>query len=362
MNNLSDRIRTQIDLVATPVDATEVIESRERTSNVMPLSRRGEAERRAPLLPQVAAAAVLLTVAVGVAVYRSDRDLDNAATPPRPRDLPATGVVFSPADALTLFMAENTLLAGCMADKGWDYPLPTRDELVVMFGEWSPHPVLGIQGAGAARRVGYRSGFLGGFGSPDQANALQLMDADERAAFFIDLEGADAAPSAEGKISTDDVTVSGCRGEVQIPSLAADEAMRVAVNDAAGLGHLAPSGAGFDDVAIDDPRVKDALSEWSTCVASRTGERASTPNELARRFLDGNYYGAAHGTEIDVATADAECQQDANLWTVWYTVVAELTRERLGQRAGLYDDWTRARAEMVEAARAVVTASLPPLD
>lgn len=360
MNDLSDRIRTQIDLVATPIATDEVV-VRDRTTNVTSPRKWSGAARPALLVARAAAVVVVVAGASTIAVHQLGRNLDLASPPPRPSDLPATGVVFSPEDLLTLFVAENTLIAGCMAEKGWDYPRPTADELVVMFGAWSPHPVLGIQRAGAARRIGYRLSEVGGLGSPGQWD-FPGMDPEQRAAFLIDLEGPAAAPSAEGEITPGTATVGGCRGEVQLPSLSADEAMRAAVNDAAGFGQGAPSGAGFDDVAIDDPRVEDALREWSTCVATRTGERADTPNELARRLLDRNDDDVADSTEIDVAVADAECQRAADLWSVWFTVVAELTRERLGQRAGLYDDWTRARVELVESARAVVTAPLPALD
>lgn len=362
MNDLSDRIRTQIDLVATPIEADEIVTASQRTAKVTPLRQRDGEARPALLVARVAAVVVVIVGVATIAVQRSDRSLDLTSVPPRPSDLPATGVVFSPEDALTLFVAENTLIAECMAAKGWDYPRPTADELVVMFGAWSPHPVLGIQRAGAARRIGYRSAEVGGLGSLSEGNALHYVDPLKRAAFLADLEGSDAAPSDEGEITPGAVTVGGCRGELQVASVMADDAMRVAVNDAAGFGQLAPSGTGFDDVAINDPRVEDALREWSTCVAARTGERVDTPNELARRLLDRNDGDVADSTEIDVAVADAECQQDADLWTVWYTVVAELTRERLGQRAGLYDDWTRARVELVESARAAVTAPLPALD
>jgi hypothetical protein len=103
----------------------------------------------------------------------------------------------------------------------------------------------------------------------------------------------------------------------------------------------------------------------STCVETRTGQQADTPSELARRFLDGNYDGSANDEEIAVAAADAECQQESDLWATWYTVVAELTRKRLGAEAGLYDDWTRARVEMVDSAEATLAdrnIDLPSLD
>lgn len=133
-----------------------------------------------------------------------------------------------------------------------------------------------------------------------------------------------------------------------------DEQMRAGANEAAGLHDFSPSGSGFDNVAINDERVKSSLSTWSSCVEQRTGQQASTPDELARRYLDGRYDASANDEEIATAAADADCQHQAQLWTTWYTVVAELTRDQLGADAPLYDDWTRLRTQAVESAKAVL--------
>ena len=64
-------------------------------------------------------------------------------------------------------------------------------------------------------------------------------------------------------------------------------------------------------------------------------------------------------------TQTPECRQQAQLWATWYTVVAELTRTRLGTSAQLYDDWTRARVNMIESAYSVLSdrgIELPSLD
>jgi hypothetical protein len=229
--------------------------------------------------------------------------------------------------------------------------------------------VLGIQRAGAARRIGYHSAGVGGFGTPSQTSAIQLMDADEREAFGIALQGPDLAatttPSAGVASDAGGVNVGGCLGHVQAGALESDEELRRAVNEAGNMGQMAPSGAGFDAAALEDQRVRAALDTWSSCVDTRTGQQADTPNELARRFLDGNYEGSATADEIAVAITDAECQQESDLWATWYTVVAELTRHRLGADADLYDAWTRARVEMVNTARDALadrSIELPSLD
>lgn len=332
-------------------------------SVLIPLTRTLHTRHR-PLLFIAAAAAIAVLVG-GIAAVTSLRDSSpvsdqpDRTAPPRPDDLPATGVMFSPEDALVLSVAQDTLIAECMTAKGVEYPIPTTDELIAVFGEWQPHAVLGIQRAGAARRVGYHSVGVGGFGTPSQANARQLMDPAQREAFSIALQGPELAaattPEAVTDPDTGQVNVGGCWGQVYVATPDNDEEHRAAVNEAGNIGEMAPSGSGFDDVALDDQRVRDALDTWSTCVETLTGEQADTPNELARRFLADNYEGSANAEEVGIATTDAECQQEADLWTTWYSVVAELTRNRLGPDAGLYDDWTRARVEMVNAARATLS-------
>lgn len=188
------------------------------------------------------------------------------------------------------------------------------------------------------------------------------MDAATRDKYFAALEGPElaaatnpnqVATSSDGRIET-----GGCTAATQDTlgnPLDQDEQLRAHVNAAAGLHDFSASGSGFDDDAPDDPRFATALAAWSTCLEDRTGEQADSPNELARRFLDGNYDGSATDPERDVATADAECQQQAQLWTTWYTVVTELTRNQLASDASLYDQWSRHRVDMVDNARTILS-------
>lgn len=367
-------VAAHLDDIAPPITVDEILDANDDDHAVLiPLAGTDSTRRRPALF--VAAAAALAVLVAGMVAVTSLRDSASVSdqpeqtAPPRPADLPATGVVFSPEDALALSVAQDTLIAECMAEKGFDYPLPTTDELIAAFGEWQPHAVLGIQRAGAARRIGYHSAGVGGFGTPSQTSANQLMDADERKAFGIALKGPDVAaattPTAAGDSDAGGVNAGGCWGHVQAGALNNDEELRAAVNGAGNIGEMAPSGAGFDDAALEDQRVQAALDIWSSCVEARTGQQADTPNELARRFLDGNYDGSATAEEITVATADAECQQESDLWATWYTVVAELTRHRLGADAELYDAWTRARVGMVDSARSTLAdqnIELPSLD
>ena len=358
MNNLSERIRTHIDVLASPLTLDEVADGDAPPIPLAADAARSRPARTATLV--IAAAAVIAIGVVSLASRSTGSEPHAVSPPPLPAGLRATGVMYSPEDALTLTVANDVSVAECMTKKGFNYPMPTSDELIAMSGEWHPHPVLGIGSAGAARRIGYHLAGTNGLGSPSQLNAVQLMEADQRDAFLTALGGPPTSSPGDAAVN------GGCSGEVRGPTVDNDERLRAAVNAAAGIGQGAMSGTGFDDQALADTRVKDALRSWSECVETATGEKAGTPNELARRYLDrSGYDGSASPKEIKVATADAQCQERTQLWTVWYTAVAELTRQRLGDKAGMYDQWTRARTKDVEDARAAIAAhgvELPSLN
>ncbi len=364
------RFAELLDESAPTITGDEIVSAAEHAGGSPTIMLRAHrSQQRSSRVAAFAAAAVLvvgLTGLIGVTVWRSDgpesvSDRPDDSPPPRPSDLPATGVVFRPEDALTVSLATETLIAECMAAQGIDYPIPTTDELIAGFGEWQPHAVLGIRRAGAAQRIGYHSSGVGGFGTASQANFVELLDPALRDQYTRALVGPDLAEAT----TPDDVTLTregrittgGCTGVAGVALgnfVDLDEQMRARVYDSAGLDDVSPSGSGFEDVAINDERVKSSLATWSSCVEQRTGEQASTPDELARRYLDGRYDASATDEEIATAVADADCQQQAQLWTTWYTVVAELTRDQLGAEAPIYDDWTRLRTQAVQSAKAVL--------
>ena len=120
---------------------------------------------------------------------------------------------------------------------------------------------------------------------------------------------------------------------------------------------------GSSTVAVADPAVTAALSTWSACVRAAVGETAATPNELARRYAFEGAAATAH--EKDVAVADVDCQQQADLWHVYHAALARADRSLLGDRVTDYDELTRQRVELVALARQLLAdrgITVPSLD
>lgn len=260
------------------------------------------------------------------------------AAPPLPADVPATGLSVTPEEWMLLTVAGETLRRECMADAGFVYP-PTPDAVLVQaMGEWGPSPMQGIRRAAAARATGYHAASVGFLNGGSDYN--ESLSEDERNDFLAALGG-------DG---------GGCYAvaEAQLPSFD-------------GMKSWAVTG----DVraqALEDPRVIAVLDAWGDCVEAAVGERAPTPNELSRRyaFADGDpFEGEADDHEKAVAVADAECQAQVDLETIWFTAVTDRERVAMGDRVGEYDEWARqlqislAAAAQVLADRGIV---LPSLD
>src|SRR5690606_5681734 len=115
-----------LDDIAPTITIDELLGGAGQRDVLIPLTRSGPTRRRPALLAAAAAAvAALVAGMVAVVSLRGSTSLSDQpaqTAPPRPDDLPATGVVFLPEDALALSVAQNTLIAECMAAKGFDYP------------------------------------------------------------------------------------------------------------------------------------------------------------------------------------------------------------------------------------------------
>lgn len=262
------------------------------------------------------------------------------AAPPLPDDVPATGLTFTPEQWLLHLMAIDTLHRECMAAAGFVYPPPSDAVLVQAMGEWGPGPLQGIRRAGAARATGYHTenvGFLNG-GEDFQDH---FTDA-EREAFSEALGGGGQT--------------GGCYPEVeaQLPMFDGMKAWTV-------VGDLR-------EQALADPRVIDALDAWGDCVEAAVGERAATPNELARRyaFVDGDPNdGAADEHEKQVAVADADCQHQADLERTFFVALTDRERVVMGDRVDEYDQWARELTAVLERSAQVLDERgivLPSLD
>ncbi len=232
-----------------------------------------------------------------------------------------------------------------MVAKGFVYRVRTSEEWVTGGGQWEPGEVLGVQGLGAARQLGYH--FDPGVSSVDAA--VRALDEDTTKRFWEALMGDDTTPSvpitAPGGASTgSSITRGGC---MRIADQAFDdltihqEGYRQQVDE-----------LGYDtspvEMAMDDPRVTEILAAWRVCVEQTTGQTAATPDELARRYAFNE--GTATAEEIAVAIADATCQVSTDLQTVWYTVLTDYERALMGDQVAVYDDLVRMRQAILDRA------------
>ncbi len=101
-------------------------------------------------------------------------------------------------------------------------------------------------------------------------------------------------------------------------------------------------------MALLDPRVRQAQTEWHGCVVTAVSDDEPTPNDLARKYL---FEGGDPARSGEVAIADFECQQQVDLEGVWYRTVTEYERSLMGADVGLYDDQARLLQQTVDLAR-----------
>lgn len=332
-------------------------------------------------------AAALVAVAAGYALLLAadaSPSFDPMSTPPLPNDVPETGITPTPEQLLILSMAESALIAECMTNAGFDFIAPTGDDLIVDFGQWSPHPVLGIQRAGAASRVGYQESGSGGRGTLSQAAATQTMTAADREAYLDalvswsdDLPGT-VVKRADGKISQVEAIQSsstGCVPEVEqhlgFTDVEIESHRLIIEEDVMAIVDV-------DAIVAADSRTIAAVDAWRQCVTGRlatadidldpngadtatTTMALTNPNDLARRFLrfddqaDQGPAGAnPQSNEVQVAVADAECQTETNLQHVWAVVETEVVRFHLGDGVIYYDKLARMYQHNVAVAQTIL--------
>jgi hypothetical protein len=268
--------------------------------------------------------------------------MSELSIPPLPSGLPATGRALKPEAELAQVMAEQLAIADCMVAKGWQFPLLTPKEWATAMGAWQPDEVLGIVGIAGAREFGYHdSQAKGGDALTAYSQGLSPSDLQR---FQRDQDGGGSemksiTTSPDGSPSEQRIT-GGCFGEMVAQFGEAYDRQEVIRQKIEPVRENSRIAAGTDLAVIS------ALTRWSVCVQNVVGETASTPNELARRYAF--VQGVATDHEKQVAVADAECQKQVDLWTVYYTSVAHAERALMGADAGLYDELTQLHQQMVE--------------
>ncbi len=309
---------------------------------------------RSWLRPALVAASVAAVTVGGLMIAaREPQDRPPAAAdgnpPPLPSGLPRTGVDWTPQGNLALTIASQTLAQECMADAGWDYEIADPSAFAAQAGAWSPHPVLGIGTVEAAKANGYHRDERSIVG-PD--TFAQTLSPDEQTRFYQALMGGDDTEpvpiTLPDETSNGEIVVGGCLG-------VAREAFDNLINDQEAYRQVVNE-TGIDqekvaDATERDPRIQTALSTWRACLEDATGDAADTPNEVARRFA---FEPSTTAREIEVATADAQCQTQLGLPSLWSKVHAEYQRRALGDDAGLFDTLAIMRVDIINRANQVL--------
>lgn len=276
--------------------------------------------------------------------------MSDLRVPPLPAGLPQTGATLSPEDGLVMSMAEQAIVQDCMDAKGWVYPVRTAGELAVAFGSWANNDVRGA----AARALGYHEAVV----DPTDTYAAGLSAA-ENQRFGEDMMGGpnDVVPFTAPDGSVVGGTQNGGCFRVR--------------SERFGDGYLSQQyTAPFDEVrnkavsaAATAPALVAALSAWSQCVQTSVGETAASPDELAGRYSP--FEGSPTDREKQVAVADADCERQVDLWTVYNTAIAQAERALMGADVGRYDDLTRLHQQLLVTARQILAErniTPPPLD
>ena len=265
--------------------------------------------------------------------------MSDLSVPALPAGLPATGATLSREDGLLMAMAEKAIVQDCMEAKGWVYPVRTAGEQAIAFGSWANNDVRGA----AARALGYHEAVV----DPTDTYAAGLSPA-ENQRFGEDLMG---GPSDVVPFTAPDGSVIGGTQN--------GGCFRVR-SERFGDGYLSQQyTAPFDVVrnnavsaAATAPALVAALSAWSECMQTSVGETAASPDELARRYSP--FEGSPTVREKQVAVADADCERQVDLWTVYNTAIAQAERALMGADVGRYDDLTRLHQQLIVTARQIL--------
>jgi len=276
-----------------------------------------------------AAAVAALTIGGLAVITRSATSEPVTTPPPLPAATPVNGIGWTVEAEIKVTIARDILMHECMAAAGWNYDLADPSVYVEEMGTWVPHPVLGIGNVKSAVTLGYHQA-PGATATLD--NFARTLSPDDEKEFSSVLHGtSNGVTSTEGCF----ITANAPLGRL----LEQNESARVSVNE---------TGIDQERVTTDtknDPRTRSALDQWRTCLNNTVGETAETPNDLALQYA---FESGTSSREIEIATADAQCQSNTELVSTWSQVYAEYLREALGDNAALFDQLALNRAQIIE--------------
>lgn len=274
------------------------------------------------------AGSLCLVLGLAACGVRADADGDGDPVPPaseraRSLSLPFDEYTLSPAERRTLAYAQDLLMRECMREHGMDWEvLPLVDEEDADPPHRRRYGVIEHQVAAA---YGYRAPI----GSRERERADLRRD---RATL----------PLTEHRAAYGDDGGGGCHARAR-------EGVMEGVPDMDHALLNSYIAAGFD-TSLADPAVVAAFADWSECMGER-GFDHDTPLEAGEdaRWAE---EGEPLPEEIEVATADVACKEEAEVVPIWRDAEAEAQRDLIGANPGDFALFARVREAQTDLARA----------
>lgn len=252
--------------------------------------------------------------------------------------LPLDNYRYTPEEMSAVQSAEEILIKRCMESQGFQYTAR------------SLHAPANDPSAGVGRR----------YGPDDRALAQQygLLIAPDPPAIITPAspeEGTEAFDFAltggSGPIGVSDQTISespgshGCIGEA-VDQLTDGDHTTGMSDLAVGLNH-----AGYDQ-ATADPRVVDALANWSACMKK---EGISAQNPVTEDWgIERPLETPPSKREVSTALASIDCSESVNLYGIWYSVEVEMENALIAQKQLEFDDAAAKKKMALERAAAII--------
>ncbi|WP_116244745.1 hypothetical protein [Nocardiopsis sp. FIRDI 009] len=288
--------------------------------------------------PRSLLAAASLCVVLGLTAcgVRADEGAENPVLPSSERArslvLPFDDHTLSPFEIQTIDYAEDLIIRDCMEERGMDWEvLPVPEE------ENTDPPHRRRYGV-IEPEVAENYGYVAPIGSEDDRARAEVREsrgtlprAEYQAAFGADGDG-------------------GCHGEAR-------ERVTDGVPDMDYNLLNSYIATGFD-ASQEEPEVIGAFAEWSTCMATR-GFDYGTPLEAGDDARWAARESEPLPEEIEVATADVACKEEASVVEIWRSAEAEAQRGLIEEHPADFALFAQVREGLLERARAEIEALGP---
>ncbi|MEV2277465.1 hypothetical protein AB0I72_17960 [Nocardiopsis sp. NPDC049922] len=246
--------------------------------------------------------------------------------------LPFDDHTLSPFEMQMIDYAEDLVIRDCMRDHGMDWEiLPVPEEE----GTDPPHRRrYGVIEPEVAERYGY----VAPVGSEDDRARAEVWESRE------------TLPQEEYLRAFGDDDGGGCHGQAR-------ERVTDGVPDMDHNLLNSYIATGFD-ASREAPEVVDAFADWSTCMAAR-GFDYETPVDTGDDARWADREDEPLPEEIEVATADVACKDEASVVEIWWSAEAEAQRGLIEEHPADFALFAQVREGLLERARAEIEALGP---